>query len=134
MALNNVLFHLGDYSEAMKTSTEGLIKAEKLNDRKMMIHYNNVLGYIMMRQRNFDLSEKYYSTELQLSRQINSIAEEAKALINLADLYITAKKQLPKARIFINNALDIYEANTFSTEFGLLKVFFEKSLRTLETA
>jgi tetratricopeptide (TPR) repeat protein len=108
--LNNVLFHLGDYSEAMKISTEGLIKAEKINDRNRMMHYNNVLGYIMMKQKNFELSEKYYSTELRLARQLKNKMEEAKALLNLADLYIAQKKELSRAISLIQNAQDIYNA------------------------
>jgi signal transduction histidine kinase len=108
--LNNVLFHLGDYSEAMKNSTEGLIKAEKINDRDRMAHYNNVLGYIMMKQKNFELSEKYYSTELHLARQLKNKMEEAKALLNLTDLYITQKKELTRAISLIQNAQDIYNA------------------------
>jgi len=119
--LNNVLFHLGDYAEAMKISTEGLIKAEKINDWNRMAHYNNVLGYIMMKQKNFELSEKYYSTELYLTRELNNKVEEAKALINLADLYITQKKGLSKAITFINDALDIYKANTASQMYGLIE-------------
>ena len=119
--LNNVLFHLGDYSEAMKISTEGLIKAEKINDRNSMMHYNSVLGYVMMKQNNFQLSEKYYSTELYLTRELHNKIEEAKALINLADLYISQKKGLSKAITFINDALVIYNANTASNLYGLIE-------------
>jgi two-component system, NarL family, sensor kinase len=107
--LNNVLFHLGDYSEAMKISTEGLIKAERINDRDRMAHYNNVLGYIMMKQKNFELSEKYYSTELALARQLKNKMEEAKALLNLTDLYISQQKELSRALSLIQNAQDIYK-------------------------
>ncbi len=118
--INNICFHTGDYEGAMNISTTGLANAERINDTDMMIHYNNVLGYIMMKQKNFELSEKYYSKELDLARQINNFVEEAKALLNLADLYITKQSDLPKAISFIHKALDNYKKNASSSIlFGL---------------
>jgi hypothetical protein len=41
-----------------------------INDRDRMMHYNNVLGYIMMKQKNFSSAERYYLNEFNLAKQI----------------------------------------------------------------
>src|SRR5688572_3378222 len=107
--LNNIFFHEGDYVKAMGISTDGLAKAEKLKDLERMEHINNVLGYIMMRQGNFELARGYFSTHLHLTRQIKNKEEEAKALLNLADLSLSEKKG-QQAIPFINEALHIYKS------------------------
>lgn len=108
VSLNNLFFHEGDYLNAMKISTDGLAKAEEIKDLERMAHYNNVLGYIMMKQENFELANKYFSTHLQLAKQIKNKEEEAKGLLNLADLSLSEKK-IQEAINFINDALHIYQ-------------------------
>ena len=117
VALNNTFFLLGDYASAMKISADGLATSEKTGDKERMIHYNNVLGYIMMKQHNFELAEKYFFSELQLARQIKNRFEEAKGLLNLADLFITGRKELTNAISFIKNALNIYVEDSANTGF-----------------
>ncbi len=110
VSLNNIFFHEGDYVRAMSISTDGLTKAEKINDVERMAHYNNVLGYIMMKQENFELANNYFSTHLKLSKQIKNKEEEAKALLNLADLSLSEKK-MDEAIPFIKDALHIYQTD-----------------------
>src|SRR5688572_18024810 len=107
VSLNNIFFHEGDYVRAMRISTDGLTKAEKIKDFERMAHYNNVLGFIMMKQQHFELSNKYFSAHLRLAKQMENKGEEAKALLNLADLSLSEKK-MQQATTFINEALHIY--------------------------
>ena len=60
VALNNNYFLLGDYTLAMKISTEGLSRSEQIGDKNRMAHFNNVIGYIHMRLRNFDKASGYF--------------------------------------------------------------------------
>jgi len=85
-----------------------LRKAEDNNDREWMAHFNNVLGYIMMKLKNFTQARNYFLTYLQLTQQIKNKQLEAHALLNLADLSI-AEAKFPDAVPFINNALRIYQ-------------------------
>jgi two-component system, NarL family, sensor kinase len=115
IGLNNICFFTGDYEGAMNISSEGLTKAEKINDRERMAHFNNVLGYIMMKLKNFDQSKNYFSTYLQLAQQLKGKLHELKdklyeahAWLNLADLSV-AEAKFPDAIPLIKNALNIYQ-------------------------
>lgn len=112
VALNNNFFLRGNYAAAMKMSIDGLAKAEKINDRESMAHFNNVLGYILMKQQNFTESRHYYQTNLNLSREINNKILEGNALLNLADLSVEEKK-FKDAEQLINQALNIFKTNVF---------------------
>jgi signal transduction histidine kinase len=106
--MNNNFFFQGDYTGAMKISTDGLARAERIKDKKTMEHFSSVLGYIMMKLQNFELSRHYFSSELELAKEIKDKDREAHSLMNLADLSI-AEKKLPEAIQFINDALNIYK-------------------------
>lgn len=110
VALNNNFFLRGNYAAAMKMSIEGLAKAEKINDRESMAHFNNVLGYILMKQQNFKESRHYYQTNLNLAREINNKVLEGNAMLSLADLSV-AEKKFNDAEQLINQALNIFKAN-----------------------
>jgi signal transduction histidine kinase len=110
VTLNNNFFLRGNYAAAMKMSIDGLARAEKINDREIMAHFNNVLGYILMRQQNFEESRNYYQTNLNLAREINNKVLEGNALLSLADLAL-AEKKLTSAAGFIHKALNIFKAN-----------------------
>jgi len=84
--LNNFYFLFGDYAGAMKISTDGLTKAERLGDKNRVAHFSNVIGYIHMKQKNFAESEKYFSAYLHITKEIKDSLLEAHALYNLADL------------------------------------------------
>lgn len=110
--LNHSFFLEGDYLSAMKISSDGLARAEKINDLFYVAHYNNVLGYIMMKLRNFDKSRIYFLAYLKLTQQVKELKDkvlEAHALLNLADLSI-AETKFTEAIPFINNALNIYQS------------------------
>ncbi|MGH2552735.1 MAG: tetratricopeptide repeat-containing sensor histidine kinase, partial [Chitinophagaceae bacterium] len=108
---NNIFFMTGDYESATKISTEGLAKAEKINDRERMAHFNNVLGCIMIKLKNYGIAEKYFSEELKLGRQTGNKKTEAHAFMNLADHAILVNKN-DEAIGYINKALPIYKTFT----------------------
>lgn len=107
-ALNNNCFLTGDYTGAMKISTEGLEKAEKIRDIERMAHFNNVIGYIHMKQGNFTESRQYYTRYLQQTREMRNGFLEAHALANLGDLATTENKYTD-AIGFFRQSLNAYK-------------------------
>lgn len=92
MSLNNNCFLKGDYTVAMKISTEGLAKSERLQDVNRMAHFNNVIGYIYMKLRDTAKAGFYFHNQLKNAKSINDSFGVAHALYNLGDLSITEKK------------------------------------------
>src|SRR5688572_10474375 len=106
-AINHGCFLSGDYELAMKISTEGLATAERINDDKQASHFNNVIGYIHMKQGNFAEAYKYYTQYLGYNRKIKDTLLEAHALLNMADL-ASAQKQYHRSLEYLKNALTYY--------------------------
>ncbi len=117
-SLNNNFFLAGDYTNAMKISSDGLEKSEKIKDTNRIIHFDNVIGYIHMKQKNYSLAEHYFSLQLQLSRAIKDTLAEAHALYNLADLAV-AQKQYDKAIYSLQQSIDIYRSSAKNNLFVL---------------
>ena len=119
--LNNVYFMKDDYTNVMKISTEGLASAERMNDKKWMAHYNNVLGCVAMKLKNFKLAERFFSLHLQLAKQVtDNRGEEGHAFLNLSDLFVAENKK-SEAISAIQSALTIYQAQRnepFTNSFG----------------
>ena len=109
VALNNNCFLRGDYTGAMKISTEGLSSAERIGDKDRMAHFNNVIGYIHMKLRNFFEAEKYFTNYLTEASDIKDTVLEAHALYNLGDLAI-AEKKYDKAISFFNRSINSYRS------------------------
>jgi two-component system, NarL family, sensor kinase len=107
-ALNNNCFLTGDYTGAMKISTEGLEKAEKVQDKERAAHFNNVIGYIHMKQGNFTESRQYFTRYLQQTREMRNKSLEAHALANLGDL-ATTENNYTEAIRFFRQSLDTYK-------------------------
>ena len=112
-AMNNIFFLAGDYTNAMKMSSDGLTTAENIRDTNRIIHFSNVIGYIHMQQKNFEQAHQYFANELVLSRAMKDRPEdEAHALYNRADLF-TATQQYDSAIIFLERARQVYRDNTY---------------------
>lgn len=107
VAMNNLCFLAGDYAGAMKISTEGLERAEELGDRNRMAHFNNVIGYIHMKQGNLDEAGRYFLMYLDLAKKIRDSMYEAHALYNLADLAI-AQQRYDTAIIHLQSSIALY--------------------------
>ncbi|MEO6612312.1 MAG: sensor histidine kinase [Chitinophagaceae bacterium] len=108
-SLNNSYFLSGDYTNAMKISSAGLSKAGQIKDTNRMAHFNNVIGYIHMRQKNFVEAGQYFQLNLQLCRSLNDTLSEAGALCNLSELCI-ARGQYDKAIFFLQAADQTYRS------------------------
>ncbi len=117
-AMNNTCFLAGDYTDAMKISSEGLTTAEKIRDTNRVIHFSNVIGCVHMQQKNFEQAQQYFTSELQLSRAMKDAPEEeAHALINLADLF-TATHKYDSAILFLEKARQVYRDATYRHHFN----------------
>ncbi len=108
IALNNNFFLEGNYNAAMKMSSEGLETASRIGNKERMAHFNNVIGYIHMKQKNFAEARRYYTLYLQQSREIKQKGLEAHALFNLGDLAIAEKKYTEGIQ-FLNQSLSVYQ-------------------------
>ena len=117
-SLNNNFFLAGDYTNAMKISSDGLTKSEKIKDTNRICHFSNVIGYIHMKQKNFIQAAQYFSLQLELSRAIKDTLAEAHALYNLADLAV-AQKQYDKAIYFLQQSIDVYRSSAKNKLFVL---------------
>ncbi len=115
-ALNNNFFLAGDYTKAMKISSDGLAKSESIKDTNRIAHFDNVIGYIHMKQKNFIQAEQYFTLYLRKSREMKDTLSEAYALYDLADLAI-AQQQYNKAISFLQNSISVYRSFTKSTLF-----------------
>lgn len=117
-ALNNNFFLAGDYTNAMKMSSDGLARSSKINDSNRIAHFSNVLGYIHMKQKNFVQAGQYFSVQLQLNKAMKDPLGEAHALYNLADLSI-AEQQYDKAISFLDQSIAVYRASVSLNSFHL---------------
>lgn len=87
-SLNNQFFLQGDYVAALQISADGLRKAEYLKDYNRIAHFNNVIGFIHLKQKNLREAAGYYFAELATGKKISDSLIQAHAFCNLADLGI----------------------------------------------
>ncbi|HMK27603.1 MAG TPA: sensor histidine kinase [Chitinophagaceae bacterium] len=105
-AVLNSYFYLGDFPNAMKIATKGLVSAETQKDRDKVFQYNNLIATIYFRQRNYSEALKYYLQLLQTADRLNDDPERVFVNLGLADVYI-AQKDSVKAFSSLFRSLDI---------------------------
>lgn len=88
----NLCFYTGDFPQAMKLSTKALTIAEKNNDTQKIAYYNNLLGFIYLRQGNPEDSRKYYQRYFENASLISDSTMMADARIGLAEVFLFEKK------------------------------------------
>ncbi len=108
-SLNNNYFLEGQFEEAMKISTEGLKRAENINDLKRVVHFNAAIGSIHIKLRNFNRAEQYFLGNLQLSRNIKDSLTEGNTLCDLADLAF-ARQDYEKAISLLQQSGKLFSA------------------------
>lgn len=108
-SLLNLYFYLGDYPGAMKASAKGLAAAEKINDKKEIALYYNLLGYINCKQGNLDESKKYYDQYLQLARVLNDSLMQGHAYSEAAEVFVNEKNFL-QAKEYLFSSQKIYQS------------------------
>ncbi len=106
-ALNNICFLTGNYSRAMRVSTEGLLKAGRINDEMQAAHFNNVIGHIHMKQGNDREALNYFSKFLKEAVSLNDTLLYGQALCNLGELYFN-RSLFDSSIMVFQRALDLY--------------------------
>ncbi|MBS4066525.1 MAG: sensor histidine kinase [Chitinophagaceae bacterium] len=109
-ALNNLYFLAGDMAGVMKISSEGLLAAEKNNDKTQAAHFTNVIGHVHLKFKNLNEAESYFETYNTQVTALNNKLLMAHAQLNLADLYMAQKN--------INNS--IYHLSLSKNLYSLL--------------
>src|SRR5688572_25486168 len=107
-ALNNNCFLSGNFSRAMRISSEGLMRAEQKGDRKQAAHFNNVIGCIHLKLKSFNECERYFRLYWDQGREMKDTLMEAHALYNMADLAL-ARRQYDSSIYFAYRSLEKYE-------------------------
>ena len=104
----NLYYYTGDYPRAMAIAQKGLALAEQQNDREMLAHYNEQLGFIYLNQENPQEAIKYYRQYLGLATQMNRPVMLAHAYACMADVYVL-QKDYPSSLHYLFSALAIYK-------------------------
>jgi two-component system NarL family sensor kinase len=88
----NIYFYTGDFSNAMKISTQGMALAEKKSDSRKIAHYSNLLGFIYLRQGNPQESKKFYQQYFETAAAIGDSTMMSDATIGMAEVLVFEKK------------------------------------------
>lgn len=81
----NCYFYLGDFRSAMELASKALMLSEQLQDKRRTAHYDNVAGFIYLRQQNAPAAETYYRRYLQLAGELKDSSLIADAFNSVAD-------------------------------------------------
>jgi two-component system, NarL family, sensor kinase len=88
----NLYFYGGDFPAAMDLTTKGMALAEQRDDVPQIATYNNLLGFIYLRQGNAERSRKFYRQYLTLSQTLRDSMAIADAYNCLAEVYFLEQK------------------------------------------
>jgi two-component system, NarL family, sensor kinase len=115
----NLYFYLGDFVNAMKYASDGLNFAERAKDAALIAHYQNLVGFIHLRQDNPLDAERYFKFYLAYGEDQKDSLVIADAFNSLAESAI-ARNQFDLALSFLKRSFSIY--NKFYNEKRLPKV------------
>jgi len=104
----NMYYYAGDYPNAMGIAQKGIAVAEQQNDKEMLAHYDNQLGFIYLKQEKPTEAIKYYRQYLKLAIQTGDRMTLADADNCMADVYLLEKDYETTLR-YLFTALDIYK-------------------------
>ena len=76
----------------METIIREKLVTEKINDKKRIAHCENILGYIFLKQENFEAAETGYNRYINLASALKDSMMMAHALGELSDVYTGEKK------------------------------------------
>ncbi len=103
----NMYYYLGNYPGAMIIAQKGLVSAGQQNDKEMLAHYNNQMGFIYLKQEKPAESIKYYLQYLNLAKQTGNPMALADSYNSMADVYLL-EKNYKTTLDYLFAALDIY--------------------------
>lgn len=104
----NLYFYIGDFSKAMKLSTKALTQAELEKDYSKIAYYNNLLGFIYLRQGNPEDSRKFYQKYFDNASAVNDSVMMMDATVGLAEVDLFEKKT-SEATLVFHRALSFYK-------------------------
>jgi two-component system, NarL family, sensor kinase len=107
ISILNLYFYLGDFVNAMRYTSEGLALAEKAHDLKLVAHYQNLSGFINLRQNNPREAERFYRLFLSYVNTIRDTISIADAYTSIAECRIAAGK-FKEAEDYLDLSFDIY--------------------------
>ena len=116
----NMYYYLGNYPGAMIIAQKGLAAAEQRNDKEMIAHYNNQMGFIYLKQEKPAEAIKYYRQYLNLARGMGNQMVLADAFNCMSDIYFSENDQ-KTALEYLFDALDIYK------NVGTRKTIYKKN-------
>lgn len=90
--LNNLYFYTGDFPAAMRLTLKGLSLAEKQRDRGKIAYFNNLLGFIYLRQYNPTEARQYYQQYYDEAASIGDSVKMLDAQIGLAEVLASEGK------------------------------------------
>ncbi len=111
----NLYFYVGDFPKAMKLSTKALALAEEKKDYSKIAYYNNLLGFIYLRQGNLEDSRKYYQKYFDNAAVANDSIMMTDAKMGLAEVLLFEKS--PREALTI--LFQVYDFYTKQVNAGL---------------
>ncbi|MBX9782624.1 MAG: sensor histidine kinase [Chitinophagaceae bacterium] len=106
-AINNLYFLSGNLAGVLKTSTEGLITAEKNKDKKQAAHFTNVIGHVHLKYKNFKEATSYFESYNTQTQAMANKLFMAHAQLNLAELFM-AQNDADKSIYHLNLSKNLY--------------------------
>lgn len=102
----NINADLGDFTEAMKHSTEALEIFKELDNLEGMGSTNNNIGNIFLFQKNFDEAYPHYEKALYFFNQVDQKMNKSNVLQNIASIHIH-KEEYPDALKCLSEAEEL---------------------------
>jgi signal transduction histidine kinase len=111
-----VLTELGQYDLALDHLKISAELSKAINDLDGIAFYQDAMGDVYLRKKDFAKSENYLILALKFIRERNLTVIEPKALKHLAQLYFE-KKEPAKALAYYDTAVHVYEQT--DNQFGI---------------
>jgi two-component system NarL family sensor kinase len=105
--LLNLCFYTGDFVRAMQIASKGLRLAETAGDDGRIAGYDNIVGFIYLRQQNSAAARQFYSLYLASATRRRDTLLMADAQNCLAEVCL-AEKDYDRALAYLGNARAIY--------------------------
>lgn len=104
----NMYFYLGDFLQAMRVAAAGLLLAEKNHDARRVMGYQNITGFIHLRQNNSGEAAASYREFFKLATSLHDTASIADAYTCLAEVELL-KNRPGTALQYSEQAMHIYK-------------------------
>ncbi|MDB5251240.1 MAG: sensor histidine kinase [Flaviaesturariibacter sp.] len=103
----NLCFYTGDFVGAMRIASKGLQLAEKEGAQERVARYDNIIGFIYLRQKNSAGARRFYALYLAAATRRHDTLLIADAQNCLADVCLEEKDD-DKALAYLGRAMTVY--------------------------